>query len=69
MNKAMMFALATSVVLGLGSSAMAGEGSPDLALPCMGRMPAIPTAQTIRRAALLETRIPAGKAGIRRRRG
>jgi hypothetical protein len=36
MNKTVMFALATSVVVGLGSAAMAGEGSPDLALPSYG---------------------------------
>lgn len=36
MNKATIFALAATVAVGLGSPAMAGEGSPDLALPSYG---------------------------------
>jgi hypothetical protein len=36
MNKITIFALAATVVVGLGSAAMAGEGSPDLALPSYG---------------------------------
>lgn len=36
MNKKTIFALATGLVVGLGSTAMAGEGSPDLALPNYG---------------------------------
>lgn len=36
MTKKTIFALATTLVVGLGSAAMAGEGSPDLALPNYG---------------------------------
>jgi hypothetical protein len=36
MNKKTIFALATTLVVGLGSTAIAGEGSPDLALPNYG---------------------------------
>lgn len=36
MNKKTIFALATGLVVGLGSTAMAGEGSPDLAPPSYG---------------------------------
>ena len=36
MYKTTIFALAATLALSLGSSAMAGEGSPDLALPTYG---------------------------------